>query len=358
MPAKKQTTWYAALPLIACAALLNSGCYLLSQGSYLLQDRIAAQPIDRFLKKKSPSEKEEEFFSRVESVRTFAKTELDAVGSKNYTTYLRIERDYLAAVVSASEKYSFTPYRWKFPIVGSVPYKGFYNIEKAQKEAVSLQKQGYDVWVRRVDAFSTLGFFTDPLYSFMTEYPIHRIAELIIHEETHAVLWLKDKPQFNEEAAAFMGERGAEAYLKAEFGLHSEQLKRYLDEKHDREVWLEDIRKLRRDLESVYSAQLSSEELPSAKEQTVSEFKQQFSETYESRYRTELYTAVAELPINNAFISLYDTYYGHTELFETLFESCGRDLQVMLRSLKKLEKSSEDPYEGMKQMIEEFNLSD
>lgn len=358
MPIKKRTTWYAALPLIACAALLNTGCYLLSQGSYLLQDRIAAQPIDTFLKKKSPSEKEEEFFSRVASVRAFAQTELSAVGSKNYTTYLRIERDYLAAVVSASATYSFTPYLWKFPIVGAVPYKGFYNAEKAQKEASSLKEQGYDVWVRRVDAFSTLGFFTDPLYSFMTEYPIHRIAELIIHEETHAVLWLKNKPQFNEEAAAFIGERGAEAYLLAEFGPRSEQLKRYLDEKHDREVWLEDIRRLKSDLERVYAAQRSSRELQRAKEQTLSEFKQQFSQTYENRYRTERYTAVAELPINNAFISLYTTYYGHTELFEALFESCGRDLEIMLRSLKKLENSSADPYEGMKQLIDEFNHSD
>ena len=88
------------------------------------------------------------FVQRVENIRRFAIEDLGLKESKNYTRYVELDRDYLAAIVSASAKDSFTRHEWWFPVVGRVPYKGFFNVEDARKERKKLEKNDLDVWIR------------------------------------------------------------------------------------------------------------------------------------------------------------------------------------------------------------------
>ena len=128
-----------------------------------------AIPLEELATREGATEEDRLFVQRVENIRRFATEELGLRESKNYTRYVALDRNFLAAVVSACAADSFTRHEWWFPVVGRVPYKGFFNVEDARRERARLERKGLDLWIRGVDAFSTLGWFRDPLYSFMRE---------------------------------------------------------------------------------------------------------------------------------------------------------------------------------------------
>jgi predicted aminopeptidase len=168
--------------------MLFVSCYSLKQGTTMLGYLSRAVPLESLLEDEADSAKDPEaeknrsFVERVQDIRRYATEELGLSLGKNYTRFVKIDRDYLAAVVSACAADSFTRHEWKYPVVGAMPYKGFFKIEDARRERAKLEKKGLDVWIRGVEAFSTLGWFRDPLYSYMRDYPPDRLADLIIHE--------------------------------------------------------------------------------------------------------------------------------------------------------------------------------
>ncbi|MGO9411115.1 MAG: aminopeptidase, partial [Spirochaetia bacterium] len=192
--------------LVSCASQLG---YLVKQGDYLLRYSSGTESVDDLLKSPSTPADTREFLQRVKEIRTFAVESIGLRDNGNYTRYKSIDRDYLVDVVQACDALSFTPYQWSYPFMGKLPYKGFYERPDALAEAGRLKKEGYDVIVRKVDAFSTLGFTKDPVYSFMKKYSPYELASTIIHEQTHATLWVKGQTDFNEELADFVGETGA-----------------------------------------------------------------------------------------------------------------------------------------------------
>ena len=323
---------------------LSAGCYLLKQGSYLLQERLSAVPIEKYRNQQGITAEEQEFFTRIDDIVEFAESELGLKRSSNYTSYVRTERDYVAAVVSAAGEFDLEPYLWKFPIVGAVPYKGFYEYEDALQEAGRLEKSGYDTWIRGVDAFSTLGYTRDPLYSFMTGYAVHTLAEMLIHEQVHATVWLKDSSRFNEQIASFIGEKGAEEYIASRFGPDSQELQLMTDTNLDRRTWLEDIGGLREELAELYSSGIAEEEMRVCKERTIDEFQAGFARTYEDRYRTGSYRRIPEIGINNAFIALYGVYYGDDEALDRLFALYDADLPRFIEAIRQIPRNSADPY--------------
>src|SRR5690606_27837765 len=133
----------------------------------------------------------------------------------------------------ASEPFRLVPYTWTFPILGSVPYKGFFNEQSAVALADALASEGWDVNVRNPGGWSTLGWFTDPILSEMLEKDEGDLASLIIHEMVHATIFVKDSIEFNENLASFIGDRGAEAFLVARFGTQSEPYKTFIDDDYD-----------------------------------------------------------------------------------------------------------------------------
>jgi len=194
---------------------LFSGCYSIKQGVTMIGYLGQAVPLEKTA--------DSDFIGLVEDIRVFAKDELGLVLSKNYTRLVELDRNYLAAVVSASAKDSFQRHEWRFPVVGRLPYKGFFNVDDARKERFKLEEKDLDVWVRSVDAFSGLGWFNDPLYSFMRNYSPNRLADLIIHELVHATVFIKGQVKFNEELAQFIGTEGARLFLEKRFGLDSNE---------------------------------------------------------------------------------------------------------------------------------------
>jgi predicted aminopeptidase len=334
----------AVLLLTACA--LFSGCYTLKQGSTMLGYLSRAVPLESLIEtgynndgtEIAEIEKNRLFVERVQDIRRFAIEELGLKMSKNYTRYVQIDRDYLAAVVSAAAADAFTRHEWKFPVVGTMPYKGFFNVEDARKERAKLEKKGLDVWIRGVDAFSTLGWFKDPLYSYMRDYPPDRLADLIIHESLHATVFIKNQAQFNEQLAEFVGSEGARLYMESRFGAESEEYLAMVSTEENNQYFVAFIQELIIELQSLYGSDSSREEKLLEKGRIINAAQERFDAEYESRFTNPHYRGFSSLPVNNAYLELYRLYYAEDAYIADLYKKSGKDLPAFIEAAKSMPK--------------------
>ncbi len=340
--------------LVMGLSLFSTGCYLLSQSGTYLSDRMQAKPLEKLEKDPSLDEITKDFLAEVRDINSFAIDEIGLIESKNYTSYVELDRAHLAYIVYASDELRLKQYLWKFPLVGALPYKGYFSLASARKEEQKMKDRGYDTWVGIVDGFSSLGMFRDPLYSFMKEYSPYRLSNLIIHELTHATIWVKGYTTFNEQLAAFIGDKGAKQYISSKFSEDSEEYTEIFQKEYDRDLFLQKIDSLRISLTELYDDSFITDfEKRSKKEHILEEFSKQFALTYEEEFKTDTYRHISELPINNAFIGLYGVYYGSDNYFDKLYTYFDEDLKTMLEALRPLDKSRDDPYPKIKELITE-----
>jgi predicted aminopeptidase len=188
----------------------------------------------------------------IEDIRQFAFDSIGLNRNDNYTTFYDQHGKRLIYVVTACKPFALEPHRWHFPVLGDVPYKGFFNPEKASEEAKRLKREGWDVDVGGASGWSTLGFFKDPVLSQMLKYKEGDLAELIIHELTHGTIFVKDDVEYNENLASFIGYKGAVLFLERKYGSGSPQLKAYLDGRKDDEAVEKYMLDAAHDLDSLY----------------------------------------------------------------------------------------------------------
>lgn len=169
----------------------------------------------------------------INEIRKYAIDSLGLKDTKNYKTLYDQNGEEIMWVVTASERFRLKAKEWHFPILGSVPYKGFFRKDLAIKLRDELKQEGWDVSIRNPGGWSTLGWFTDPILSKMLERSEGDLANLIIHEMAHATIFVKDSIDFNENLATFIGDRGAEKFLIFKYGENSKAYKTYINEDRD-----------------------------------------------------------------------------------------------------------------------------
>ncbi|MCL2688324.1 MAG: aminopeptidase [Chitinispirillia bacterium] len=338
------------LALITAALSLFSGCYLAKQGSALIGQQMSAKSIDKMLKKDDISDEQREFFLLVQEIRAFAMDSIGLKSNKNYTKYVKLERDYIVDVVVASRDDSFEMYKWWFPVVGRVSYKGFFDRKDAVRQAEKISKKGgYDVHIGAASAFSTLGFFSDPIYSFMTSYTVYDLASLIIHEQLHATVYIKGQTQLSEEMATFVGDEGGLLFVKMKYGEDSDQYKSAILSKEDYSAYISLMRSLYNELKTVYESDISREHKLAEKERIITNFKNDVAQSYDSLFQTPRYKGLKSANINNANIASRMTYNKDLSLFYELYESRGRDMAKTvdeLKALKKVKKNHKEYLRG------------
>ena len=210
--------------LLAIVLLLPllSGCYILTQGYGQLRVLLDSRRIDDLLADPAVPDQTKLKLLFVREVKSFGEHELGLTRSANYESFYDTKGRPITYIVSACRKDRFQPYTWWFPIVGDVPYKGFFAKKDAEAEAAALEKQGYDVSQGMAAAYSTLGYFPDPVLSTMLEYPDEHLAALILHELTHGTVYLPGGTDFNEGLASFVGWQGALEFARKQRGITSE----------------------------------------------------------------------------------------------------------------------------------------
>ncbi|MDR0409612.1 MAG: aminopeptidase [Spirochaetaceae bacterium] len=342
----------AAALFLSTLSLLFSACYTLKQGVIMLGYLRQAKPLETLVEGPDVSEETIEFVELVTDIRNFARNELGLSETKNYTRYVEINRDYLAAIVSASAKDSFKRYEWRFPIVGSVPYKGFFVADDARAEAEKLHRKDLDVWIRGVDAFSTLGWFADPLYSFMRDYKPERMAELLIHELVHATVFIKNNIQFNEELAEFIGSEGARLYIEKRYGSGSPQMENMAYSDSDNAAYVGFIQALIEELDSVYKSNIPREQKLELKEEIIASAQMRFAAEYETRFHSDRYRGFSEMPVNNAYLELYRLYYSGGRELKELYDESGENLREFIAAAKTISKDGGSPMSQLRSALQ------
>ena len=326
----RSSSYLCGMPRIALflsvLSLTLSGCatqagYLVKQGSYLLRYSTGTRSAAAMIADPSTAAATRTFLQKVREIKAYAVGTVGLRNNANYTRYKAIDRDHLVDVVSAAAADSFTPYLWKYPLLGKLPYKGFYERPDADAEAARLQKDGWDVIVQfPVDAFSTLGFTKDPLYSFMEKYSTFEIASLIIHEQTHATLFLKGRPDFNEELASFVGDEGAFEWIRSRFGVDSPEYREAADQHADQDTLVSLLHDESQKLAAMYAEPIARQEKLDRKAQLIRDFNTMLAAERTTLFRTASYRGIGELPLNNAYLALYSLYSDDVPLLRSYWE--------------------------------------
>jgi predicted aminopeptidase len=211
-----------------------------------------ARPVDEFL---SDPEFPDSLKARLNFISEVRRYSIDSLGLKdteNYKTMFDQKGKEIMWVVMACEKFRLKPKEWEFPIVGAVPYKGFFNEKRANDLKEELENEGWDVVIRNPGGWSTLGWFTDPILSKMLSRSEGDLANLIIHEMSHATIFVKDSVDFNENLATFIGDRGAEKFLIYKYGEHSKEYTNYMEEDKDYLKFVDHMLRGAKKLDSLY----------------------------------------------------------------------------------------------------------
>jgi predicted aminopeptidase len=189
------------------------GCYLLEQSLGQLDLRFNQVDINKAIdQEKNPETKYQ--LSEVHFIKQYAERNLLLQKTENFTGYYHTDQPGITFVVTASSQNKLEPYTWWFPIIGDVPYKGFFDKKDALELEKELQSKGFDTWIFTAPAYSSIGWFKDPITTPMLKKGIYYLSETIIHEMVHVTLYIKDQGDFNEQLASFVAHKGAIEYLE------------------------------------------------------------------------------------------------------------------------------------------------
>ena len=331
-----------SISILLVFILLLSNCklvfYGIGQGVGQMKIIWKAKPIEKVMKDPNVSDSLKQKLLLVQSIKKYAEDTLGLNSSKNYNTLYDQHGEDILWVVTAAPKYSVEPYLWKFPVVGAVPYKGYFKLEKAEKEALKMKEQGYDVRIGTVSAWSTLGFFKDPILSGMLDRSEGMIARLIIHELTHSTLYVKGNSEFNENLATFVGNQGSKQYLIDKYGENSKQYKDYLGELNDIELFSNFVLRGAKQLDSLYQSFTNETEAPkdSLKTAMIKQIVANIDTVhFYNKHNFSRFKNPDNLP-NNAFFAGYITYHKQqSDLEKEFIEKFNRNFEEYLAYLKK-----------------------
>ena len=292
--------------------------YGLSQGKGQLEIVSASRELAEVMSDSSVPDSIKMKLQLIQAVKQFTVDSLGFEESKNYTTYYDQKGKPSLWVVTGAKPYALEPKQWSFPLLGSVPYKGFFVYEKAEKEEKKLRLENWDTNIRVAGGWSTLGWFRDPVLSNMLNDRPGELANTIVHELTHANLFVKDSVEFNENLASFFGDQGAQRFLKATYGETSPEYTDYINGQLDRRKFTDHILRGADYLDSLYANMtetLPDEDRYNSKKQMINEII--FACDTLTLYEKERYLRfLSEKQVNNAFFMSYLRYKGDFTFFE------------------------------------------
>ncbi len=268
-------------------------------------------------------------FAWIDTIRAYA----DAIGLEgartNYTRLFDTGPDAVSYNVSASPVTRLEPFLFHFPFVGPLPYKGYFTRDLAVAEAERLRAKGYDTIWRPVSAYSTLGYLPDPLLSTMLEDSEDRLADLLLHELTHATIFAKGHIDYNESVATFVGRQGSLTLMSKRHGEESPQVLSIDERLRQSTQFTTFMTCFLNELDSLYALNLDHQTLLGERDDLLrlAQDRYRADPLFGSRYDGFL----SWKQVNNAQLLSYRRYNRDLHLFEQVYQSTGRDLGASVR---------------------------
>lgn len=314
-------------------------------------------PIEKALHLENLTADQKKKIELTQEIRNFSFDTLQLAKSDNYTQYVQLDRPYITYAVMASYKWKFESYLWDFPFIGKAPYKGYYNEKLAKQEALEMKNKDYDVYVRGVPAYSTLGKLTDPLLSSMLTYKEHDLVNTIIHELVHTTLFIKDNIDFNERLAVFVANKGTELFYINKEGADSKTVALIQQENTDDALFSEFITKELDELKMWYqnfdtTKNIAIEDKEKIRQERLNLIKVHFSEKLVPLLKTKSYSRFKDGEFNNASLGTYQTYMKDLSDFEKVYAKSGKSIPAFLTKCKELN-SVKDPEAELKKWAAE-----
>ncbi|MDL5595337.1 aminopeptidase [Bacillus subtilis] len=316
--------------------LLLNGCSSVSYYSQLASGQLqllrAREPVAKVIADPNRDATLRAHLAQSQKARDFASQHLHLPDNQSYRLYADIHRPYVVWNVFATPEFSLSPQNHCFPIAGCVAYRGYYSQSAARGEAAIQRLQGMDVSIGGVEAYSTLGWFNDPILNSMMGWGDERLATLIFHELGHQRFYVKDDTEFNESYATFVEQEGTRQW-RAFRGLPPEndaQLKR-------RDQFIQLILDTRTRLEKLYTQQMPVEQMRERKAAEFERFRRDYRVMRDGQWAGDKrYDAWVNAPLNNARLLPFGLYDQWVPAFAALFRQVGGDWQKFYAQVETL----------------------
>ncbi len=299
-----------------------------------------AQAISEVLASPSTSPTIKQTLSEILTIRAFASQSLSLPDNLSYTYYADLQRPFVVWTVFAAPAFSFQPKQWCFPIIGCVSYRGYFSQAAATEQAEILRQAGYEVYVAGVAAYSTLGWFTDPILNTMLHWNLTKIAGIIFHELAHQQLYIPNNTAFNEAFAMTVENEGIKRWL-AQHGT-PQDWQRYQTEQQRENEFVELVLTTRDQLENLYQQPLVSSNMQLEKQATFEELLQQYQQFKQRWHHYAGYDNWINTELNNAKLLSVATYQDLVPVFQALLVQVGGDLPKFYQKAADLGKLSRE----------------
>jgi predicted aminopeptidase len=309
------------------------------------------QPITDFLATPDLHTDTKEKLTTVLAVRDYAQNVLNLNVAGSYASYSYVDRPDLTYIVIAAPQTELRPYTWWFLVVGHVPYKGFFSKSEAQWEAERLHKQGYDTTIRTSAAFSTLGWFDDPLLSHLLRFDKIALAEVVFHELFHNTLYIKGAGAFNESAANFIGHRAAIDFFAQRFGQESAEHRRAVQRWEEELEFADFIEELINNLSGLYRRNIAKKDKLRLREEVFARSQSEWARRIASR-PSHRFRGFPQQPLNNAVLMHYGVYLNNLQLFESLYELEGCNLVRTIAALQQSTQNGGEPFAALRSWLD------
>lgn len=285
---------------------------------------LARESIERLLENPELPAAQRDRFRLVLDARDFGRNALGLDAGDTYTTYADVGRDTLLLVLTAAPWDALEPYTWWYPIVGTVPYKGFFDFADGRDAAARLADEGYDVYLRPSAAFSTLGWFNDPLLSTALARSPEMLVELVLHEIAHNTLYVASATPFNESFALFVGYRGAAAFFESRGD--SAAARRVAAIWRDQQRLSAFYSGLYEELRDVYASEVPDDSLAAWREAVFERARADLRAQLDGQLEVFDGERLAARPLNNASLLASRIYLTDVEQFDRVLEAFDGDL--------------------------------
>ncbi len=338
---------------VAYLALAPTGRYLVRAGWEEAKILARRRPLVELIADSSIQGAVRGKLQLVLSARAFAEDSLGLRARESFTAYSQLDRDTLVLVLSGAYRDRLERYTWWFPIVGRVPYKGFFDFAAAQRAARDLEGRGFDTYLRPASAFSTLGFFNDPLLSTTLAQDSLDLVNTVIHEITHSTFYAPGEAIFNESFANFVGARGAARFYRARGQPQAADMvdARWADQKLLAVFW----GSLHHALDSTFDAhpgpELKARRL-ALRDSIFAAARARLVSEVGPGLRTISPRALERARFDNAAILARRIYLTDLDLFDAIYEREGSSLEAAVRRVIQLARDEpKDPYAALREWL-------